>query len=266
MRRRDFILAGCATIGWPLAAPAQEAGRTYRLGGLAISPRNSPFFVAMFDELRRHGFVEGQNLAIDWHHYGPRIDLIPEFAAELVKAQVDVIYATGEPGIRGAQRATATIPIVGVTNDMVGAGLVNSLARPGGNTTGISIIATELNGKRQDLLIEAVPGLRRMAVLVDSNETASAQIQPLEDAARARGVELSIHRIARPEEISAAIDAAQGSGAAALNVLASPILYGNRQIIMQRVAAFASAGHLSIPGRRGGGRFCRLWPQTFPCL
>jgi putative tryptophan/tyrosine transport system substrate-binding protein len=264
MRRREFItLVGSATLAWPLATRAQEVGRTYRLGGLAISPRNSPFFVAMFDELRRHGFVEGQNLAIDWHHYGQRIDLIPEFAAELVKARVDVIYATGEPGIRAAQRATATIPIVGVTNDMVGAGLVNSLPRPGGNTTGISILATELNGKRQDLLIDAVPRLRRMAALVDSNETDSVQLQALQDAARARDVELSVHRIARPEEISSAIDAAQGSGAAALNVLASPILNGNRKIIMERVAAFHLPAIYQFPEDAEEGGFVAYGPRLF---
>ena len=104
--------------------------------------------------------------------------------------------------IRAAQQATTTIPILGVTDDMVGSGLVNSLARPGGNTTGISILATELDGKRQEILIEAVPGLRRMAALADSNTTTSPQLQALQDAARARGVDLSIYRIARPEEIA----------------------------------------------------------------
>ena len=192
MRRHEFItlLSGAA---WPLAASAQEAGRTYRLGGVSSLPRNAPPFVAMVDELRRLGFIDGQNLTIEWHT-GPRIDLIPELAAELVN--------------RAAQHATATIPILGVTEDMVGSGLVNSLARPGGNTTGVSFLATELNGKRQEILIEAVPGLRRMAVLADSKATGSPQLQALQDAAYARNVELSIHRIASAEEITSAIDAA----------------------------------------------------------
>jgi putative tryptophan/tyrosine transport system substrate-binding protein len=119
---------------------------------------------------------------------------------------------------------------------MVGSGLVNSLARPGGNTTGVSFLATELNGKRQEILIEAVPGLRRMAVLADSKETGSPQLQALQDAGPGRDVEVSIYRVANAEEITAAIDAAKASGAAALNLLSSPFLYGNRQIIMQRVA------------------------------
>jgi len=237
VRRRDFItLVGGAAVAWPLAASAQEAGRTYRLGGMSGSRRDSPFVVAMSDELRRFGFIEGQNLTIDWREYGPRPDLISEFAAELVKAHVDVIYVAGVAAIRVAQRATATIPIVGVTEDMVGSGLVNSLARPGGNTTGVSILATELDGKRQEILIEAVPGIRRMATIADS-DTTSRQLQALQDAARARGTELSIHRIASAEEITAAIDGAKASGAEALNVLSSTILFGNRQIIMQRVAA-----------------------------
>jgi putative tryptophan/tyrosine transport system substrate-binding protein len=130
MRRRDFItLVSGATVAWPLAARAQEARRTYRLGVLTVSPRNAPYIVAMFDELGRLGFIEGQNLTVDWREYALQIDVISEFAAELVKGHVDLIYAVGDVGIRAAQRATATIPICGTTDDMVGSGLVNSLAR-----------------------------------------------------------------------------------------------------------------------------------------
>ena len=178
----------------------RRAGRNYRVGGLSTGPRTAPYFVEMFDELRRAGFVEAQNLTIDWHRYGPRIDLIPEFVAELVKSRVDVIYASGDIAIRAAQQVTRTIPILGAASDMVGSGLVDSLARPGGNTTGVSILAAELDGKRQEILIEAVPGIRRMAAVAESNATTSAQVQALQDAARARNVELSIHWITSPEE------------------------------------------------------------------
>ena len=237
MRRREFIALFGASVAWPFAAMAQQAGRTYRLGGLSANPRNIPAFVAMFDELRRQGFIEGQNLTVEWRSYRARIDQVPEFVAELVNAHVDVIYVGGHPGIRAAQQATATIPILGITQDMVGQGLVNSLARPDGNTTGISILATELDGKRQEILIEAVRGLRRMAALADSNTTPVVKLDALQEAARARNIELSIHRVASAEEITAAIDTAKASGAAALNVLSSPILYGNRQLIFDRVAA-----------------------------
>jgi putative tryptophan/tyrosine transport system substrate-binding protein len=203
----------------------------------------------MFDELGRLGFIEGQNLTVDWREYALQIDVISEFAAELVKGHVDLIYAVGNVEIRAAQRATTTIPIFGITDDMVGSGLVNSLARPGGNTTGVSILAPELNGKRQEILIEAVPGLRRMAALADSNTSSSSKLQQLQDAARARNIELSIHWIARPEEIPAAVDAVKASGAEALNVLASPLLTVNRQTIAQRVAA------LRLPA-------IYQWPET----
>ena len=239
MRRREFIALMGASVAWPSAALAQEPGRTYRLGGVSTSPRSAPHFVAMFDELRRLDFIEGQNLTVEWRSYGARVDLIPEFVAGLVKARVDVILVPGDAAIGPAQRATTTIPILGITQDMVGQGLVNSLARPGGNTTGVSVLATELDGKRLEILIEAVPGLRRMAVLADSRATRSPQLQGLQDAARARGVVVSIHRVASAEEITATIDTAKASGAAALNVLSSPLLYGTRQLIMDRVAALS---------------------------
>ena len=204
----------------------------------------------------------GQNLAVDWRSYGPRIDLIPQFVAELVKGQVDVILVNGDAAIRAAQQATTTIPILGITEDMVGQGLVNSLARPGGNTTGTSIIATELDGKRQEILIEAVPELRRLAILADKS-TGSREFVALQEAARARGVELLIHQIASAEEITAAIDTAKASGAAALNVLSSPFLYGNRQIIMQRVAALRLPAIYQFPEKRRRW-LRRLRPTSHP--
>jgi putative tryptophan/tyrosine transport system substrate-binding protein len=261
MRRREFIGLLGASVTWPFAAMAQQTAHAYRLGAVSSSPRNSPLFAAMFDELRRRGFIMGQNLAVDWRSYGSRIDLIPEFAAELVKSQVDVILVNGDAAIRAAQGATTTIPILGITEDMVGSGLVNSLAEPGGNTTGVSIFATELNGKRQEILIEAVPEVHRMAVLADSNATGSRELKALQDAARARGVELSIHHIASTEEITAAIDAAKASGATALNVLSSPFLYGNRQIVMQRVAALRLPAIYQFPEEAEEGGFVAYGPS-----
>jgi putative tryptophan/tyrosine transport system substrate-binding protein len=229
VRRREFIaLVGGAAAAWPIAAQSQEAGRTYQIGGLSAGPRGAPYWIVVFDGLRRAGFIEGQNLTIDWHQYAPHADLMPEFAAELVKAKVDVIVATGDAAIRAVQQATTTIPILGTTDDMVGSGVVNSLARPDGNITGTSLLSTELDGKRQEILIEALPGLRRMAALADSKTTAAARLRSLQDAAQARGIELSVHQIAKPDEIPDALEAAKASGAAAINVLSSPPLYGNR--------------------------------------
>jgi putative tryptophan/tyrosine transport system substrate-binding protein len=239
VKRREFItLLGWATVGWPLAARAQEAGRTYRLGCLLPLLRTAPINVAFFDELRRRGFIEGQNLTVEYRAYGLHVDLVSEYAAELVKARVDVIVTAGDVAtIRAAQQATKTIPILAMTDDMVRLGLVASMARPDGNTTGVSIFALELDGKRQEILIEAVPGLRRMAYLADANFETVAKLDALQEAARARNIDLSIHRIAKGEEITAAIDAAKASGAEGLNFSASPLFFTYRQLIMDRVAA-----------------------------
>jgi len=120
---------------------------------------------------------------------------------------------------------------------MVGQGFVRSLAKPSGNTTGVTLLASELDGKRQEILLEALPGARRIATLSDTNVSRPSQLKELEDAARARGVELSLHRVARAEEIAPALDAAKTSDAAGLNVLASAFFFNNRRIILERVAA-----------------------------
>jgi hypothetical protein len=186
MRRREFItLLGGAAAAWPLVARAQVAGRTYRLGMLSPFPRDHPWNLVFLDELRRRGFIEGQNLTIDYRDFGPHADLISEYAAELVKAQVDLILGGGGTATRAAQQATKTIPILGVAEDMVVEGLVNSMGRPNGNTTGISILATELNGKRFEILIELVPGLHRVGALSDSNTTTDSKIHELQEVARA---------------------------------------------------------------------------------
>src|SRR5262249_11285466 len=138
---------------------------------------------AFLDPARRDGFVEGQNLTVDDRVYASPVYPFSEWADELVKVRVDVIGAAGDLAIRAAQKATKTIPILGITDDMLGAGLVGSLARPDSNTTGVSILATELDGKRQEILIEAVPRLRRMVALADSNRTA-VKLEALQEAAR----------------------------------------------------------------------------------
>ena len=223
------------------------------------------------EAMRRLGFIEGQNLIVDYRAYAQHIDKLSEWAAELSKARVDVITTVGDLAIRAAQGATKTIPILAITDDMVGSGLVNSMARPNGNTTGVSILATELDGKRQEILIEAVSGLRLMAALVDSNRTSVLKLDALQEAARARNIELSVHRVASGAEIAAAIGVAQASGAAALNVLASPMLYTNRRLIMDRVAAVRLPAIYQWPetveegGFFGyGPRLVDLWRNVLP--
>jgi putative ABC transport system substrate-binding protein len=237
MKRREFVRLLGASAALPFAAVAQQPGRTYRLGWLSPFTRDLPFNNFFFDELGRRGFIEGQNLTIDYRAFASHLDLIPQYATELVAAGPNVIYAGGGVVAHAVQQATKSIPIVAIADDMVGEGLVESIARPNGNTTGISILATELDGKRQDILIEALPGIRHMAALADSSTLTEAKARTLQEAARTYNVELSIYRITRGEDIAGAIDKAQASGATALNVFASPMLDGNVPLIMQRVAA-----------------------------
>ena len=129
MRRRKFITLLGGAAAWPFAATAQQAGRTYRLGCLRASPRDTPINVAFFEELRRGGFTEGQNLTVEYRAFGQHPDLIPQYAAELVKARVDVIVATGDETVRAVQQATKTIPIVAIVGDMLGSGLGSGLIK-----------------------------------------------------------------------------------------------------------------------------------------
>ena len=265
MRRREFIALTGASVTWPFAALAQEPGRLYRLGILASVPRSHPasLYPVFFDELQRRGFVEGKNLTIEYHVTGQDNNLRSQYAAELVKAQVDVIVVTGDAAIRAAQEATHTIPILASTDDMVGAGFVASLARPDGNTTGVSILATELDGKRQEILIEAFPGLRRMAALADFNRV-PVKLEALQEAALARNIELSIIQVARSEDIAAAVEEAYGSGARALNVLASPLLFNHRRLILDRVATLRLPAIYQAPEVAEEGGLIAYGPRLVP--
>jgi ABC-type uncharacterized transport system substrate-binding protein len=273
MRRREVLtLITGATVTWPFAAMAQQTGRTYRLGCLFPAQPDNPANMAFFDALRRHGFIEGQNLTIEYRVYGQHVDLLPQYAAELVKAQVDVIAALGDEAVRAVQQATKTIPIVAFAGDLLGSGLVTSLARPNDNTTGVSFFVYEADGKRQDILIEAVPGLRLMAVLTDVNYTSAAEVDEPQKAARKHNIEFSIYRITRGEEIAAAIDSAQASGAQALNLVASPLFYAHRHLIMDRAVVArlptvyewpesAEEGGFAAYGPRLSHIFLEIYPQ-----
>jgi putative ABC transport system substrate-binding protein len=239
MKRREFISLLGGAAAWPLAARAQQPGRIYRLGDLHLSPRNAPWNVALFDAVKADGFVDGQNLIVDGQGFGLRVEQLSEHASAIAKAHVDIIIAAGDPSVRAAQQATKEIPILGSGEDLVGSRFVASLANPGGNTTGVSILSSDLDGKRQQILMEAVPGARRYAALADVNSSSPQRLKTLEEITRARGAELSIYRVAKAEEMAGAIDAAKNSGAAALNVLASALLFNNRQIILTRAAALA---------------------------
>jgi putative ABC transport system substrate-binding protein len=238
VKRRQFITLLGGAVTSPLAARAQQTGRIYRLGILHNQGPQAPQFPPFYDELRRLGFIEGQNLVVDSRGYALRTEQFPGVAAELVKSQLDAIVCGGAAAARAAQQATSTVPLFTFTDDMLGSGLVSSLARPGGNMTGISILATELDGKRQEILMEMVPTARRMAVLADANTAASHNIRALQEATRSRGVELSIYMVERAERIVPEIEHANRAGVQAVNVLASPVFHSRRFDIFERMSAW----------------------------
>jgi putative ABC transport system substrate-binding protein len=156
MKRREFItLLSGAAAAWPLAAKAQGPGRTYRIGILHNQGRQAPQFHQFFDELRRAGFIENQNLIVDGRGYAVRAEQFFALAAELAKSGLDAIVCGGAVAARSMQEASSTLPILALSDDLVGQGLAHSLARPGANITGTSILSTELDGKRQEILMES---------------------------------------------------------------------------------------------------------------
>jgi putative ABC transport system substrate-binding protein len=237
--RRAVLRVGASLTLMPVAAWAQEAGRTYRLGVLSFTPRSSATFVGLFEELARAGFVEGRNLVVDPQGFEVKPERLREVAEAVVTQAPDAIMCGGEPIARALLQATKTIPIVANCDDLVHNGLVASLARPGGNLTGVSILATELDGKRQQLLADLVPGIRRLAALADPRSTGPDRLAALDQAARAGGIELAIYRVTNAGEIAPAIEQAKASGAQALNVLASVLFHVNRGELIERVAAAA---------------------------
>ena len=236
MRRREFIgLASCATLACTFGVRAQEAGRLYRVALAMPVGRDEPAVLAFLDELRAQGFVEGKNLAIVGGQPTAN-EHIPTVVPLILQAAPDVIVTSGDVVARAFQKATQSIPLIVMTEDMVAAGYAASMARPGSNVTGISLMSFDLDGKRQDVLIEAVPGAQRIAALADSNVASLEHLKTLEASARNRGKELLVMRVASATDLAPAINDAINRGAGALNVLSSPMLQLNRRLIIARTA------------------------------
>src|SRR2546426_2451298 len=209
MRRRVFItLLGGAAAAWPVAARAQQPAMPV-IGLLSpASPDSFAHFMRAFRQgLKDSGYVEGENVAIDYRWAEGQYDRLPALAAELVRRQVAVIVAAPTPSALVAKSATATIPIVfTVGDDPVKLGLVSSLARPGGNLTGVNFFGVEVVSKRLELLRELVPRIGRVAVLVNpSNATVSEPtVRDVEAAARGMGLEVQVFNASTSREIDAA--------------------------------------------------------------
>ena len=242
LQRRDFLVAVGAILAAPLAADAQPTARIARVGYLATNPATSPHLRdAFFQGMRDHGYVEGRNVVIEVRDAEGKPERFPALVAELVALKVDVIVTTSTTGTLAAKQATATVPIVfAVAADPVSDGLVASLARPGGNVTGLSLLYPELVGKCLEQLKQAAPGVTRVAVLWQpggrGERTDRDMVKAAEGTARALGVSVQVVEAQAPTDLERAFLDMTRAHADALTVLTSATLLGQRSRLVELAA------------------------------
>jgi ABC-type uncharacterized transport system substrate-binding protein len=238
------VLAVGLTLA-PLAAEAQPAGKVWRIGVLSPGvPADSPPLEAFRQGLHGLGYIEGRNTIIDEQFAGDRNERLGDLARDLVLARVDVIFAINTPAALAAKKATKTIPIV-VTrvSDPIGAGLVASLAYPGGNVTGLSTVSPELSGKRLELLREALPGVQRVTVLWNSaNIGHTANVREMEAAGPRLRLAVSALEVRGEQDVSTAIQTAVNTRAGALVVIDDLVISSHQS----RILAIASKYKLPV--------------------
>src|SRR6185437_16154130 len=242
MRRREFItLLGGATVACPLVAYAQEPKKIPHLCFLTFDPgtlQSSPRFGVFFNSLRDLGYIDGQTIVIHYLSADGKDDRFPALASECLRLKADIIAVSSTPAAQAAKRATRTVPIVMIAlGDPVGTGLAESITRPGGNVTGMSMMVPELAAKRLELLKEAVPGISRVLVLTYlADPIAPPQVKALNEAARLLGVTLQIQDIKTADDLPAAFDAAARERAEGLLTTAESIFVVERARVSELAA------------------------------
>src|SRR5438552_4254029 len=266
MKRREFItLLGASATAWPLATRAQQQSRMPVVGYLSGGARGpfAPFLAAFRQGLNETGFVEGRNVTIVFRWAEGQYDRLPALAADLVSRKVDVIAASGgDLAARAAKNATTTIPIAFTSgDDAAETGLVASLARPGGNLTGVNFLAVEMHAKRLELILELVPQARVVALLVNPNSPQTDRVvRAMQEAARVKGVQLHILKATTESEIDAAFASLVQLQAGALTTQSDPFFIARRTQIatlavryaiptIYDVRQYAEAGGLMSYGR-----------------
>jgi putative ABC transport system substrate-binding protein len=239
---RSVLIIALSLLCAPLAVEAQRPAKVPRIGYLSAGSPTSPTVEAFRQGLRELGWVEGQNIVIEWRHTEGTFDRFPDLAAEFIRLRVDVIVSTAGVSIPVLKHATQTIPIVMLNvSDPVQSGLVASLARPGGNITGVVNLTGELNAKRLELLKETVPSITRMAVLWDPSRPTHVQdLKDLEAVAQAVGVQLQPLAVRSPDDLERAFVAMRRGHTDALLVFGSA-LHGRH---IRRIAELALQGRL----------------------
>jgi len=245
MRRREFVtLLGGAAAPWPLGARAQQPAKIPRVGLLStFSPSETRrWHQALRQGLRDLGWVEGENISIEYRYAEGRLDRLPAIATDLVRLKVDLIFTDTTSPALAAKNATRSIPIVVASaSDFVETGLAQSLARPGGNITGLDQIAPELGGKRLELLKEIVPKLSSVVVLWNpQNKTSTRNRNELQDPASQLGLTLHSLEVRHADELDKAFEVATRARADALAILPEPVFVAN----LKRIAGFAAKNHL----------------------
>jgi putative tryptophan/tyrosine transport system substrate-binding protein len=236
------VVLALSLFAAPLAAEGQQTSRVSRIGFLSTNPPPAHVWEALLDGLRERGYIEGQNLVFERRFSEGNVERFAEFAAELVRLRVDLIIVPTTPAALAAKHAAQTVPIV-ITSaiDPVGAGLLASLARPGGNITGLSALPPELSGKRLELLKEVVPGMTRVAVLWNAANPANASVwQETQAAAHALGLRLHSQEVRGPQDLDGAFALMAQASPDALLVLGDALFRMHRQ----QIAAFATQQHL----------------------
>ena len=243
--RRTFILGGVAALAAPLAAEAQQKGKAYRIGVLEIvgESANAANLRAFRQGIRELGYVEGQNLAIEYRSAEGRPERLVDLAGELVRLKVDVIVTRGTPAALAAKQATGTIPIVMASSgDPAAEGVVASLVQPGGNVTGLHIMAPPvLGGRRLQLLKEMVPGLSKVGVLWNPvNHYTPLLVRETEKVAPTMGVQLQIFEVRGPEDLERTFETAVMGRIDALMTVEDYLTFTHRN----RIVDFAAMGRL----------------------
>jgi putative tryptophan/tyrosine transport system substrate-binding protein len=239
MNRRESIIAVVAlgTVAGSFASFAQQQGRVWRVGFLSLysAPEIAQNTAAFVTALRELGYIEGKNLVVEWRFAEGRFERLPGLAADLVQLKVDVIVAVASAAISAAKNATSTIPIVmATTGDPVGSGFVKSLARPGGNITGLSNMGGDTGAKLLDLLLAAVPKMSRVGVLVTpTSPTYRAISESIQAGAQSTSVKVQIAEARTPQEIETAFAMMAGESAGAVIVGAAPLFALHRTQIAQ---------------------------------
>jgi putative ABC transport system substrate-binding protein len=251
------VLISLIGVWAAIATEAQPAAKTFRVGLLTPIPatesgQTSPLVVALIDGLRELGYVEGRNLVLEQRHAASRPEQLPERAAELVRARMDLIVAVGSQASLAAKATTASVPIVmiGVAGP-VEIGLVANLARPGGNVTGLAFTTgQQIYAKHLELLKEIVPKVSRVAVVIDPRSpTYEVNRRELDVAARALGLTLLVHEVRSPADLAHAFGVMPGQRAGAVFVVPNPFVYGQRQLILELAARHR------VPGVHGFREF-----------